>query len=287
MNDLISIIVSAYNIEEYVKECLTSIKNQTYENIEVLVINDGSTDKTPEIINCFCKKNIRFKLYSKKNGGPSSARNYGLKFIKGKYFMFVDGDDVLDPNCIKSLYDSLIETKTDISICSYEKYYSKYSNCAKKSKNYIFNKNDYYKEILNFKKDTYVWGILYPIRFKNIIKFPVGKYFEDLAVFPSILEKCNRICFLEEKYIKYRQNNNSIVHVYNERKIIDYLEYSNLFVDNILNKKSNMLSECNLYLANAYMTAIYLSIGYDNSNHKEYKKIIKELLKNTNIKNLS
>lgn len=284
MNKKISVIVSAYNIEDYIFDCLDSIAKQTYCSIDVVIINDGSTDNTLNVVNNFCKADPRFRVYSKKNGGPSSARNYGMKKITGDYFIFVDGDDVLDKNCIKALYDACIDTKSTIAICDYEKFDKQFNPCEKAFEYSLFSRNEYYKEIISFRKNTYVWGIIYPASFKEIISFPNKRYFEDLAVFPQILKNCEQICFVNQKYAKYRQNQNSIVHAYNPNKIKDYLEYSKVFAMN--SEATNANDECKIYLANAYMTSIYLSIKNDESKYKEYKYEIKRLLTKTKIRKI-
>ena len=99
----ISIIVPVYNVEDYIERCLYSLVNQTYKNIEIIVINDGSTDKSLEIAKKFCEKDSRIKIYTKKNGGLSAARNFGLKKITGDYVMFVDSDDWLELKALKQL----------------------------------------------------------------------------------------------------------------------------------------------------------------------------------------
>ncbi len=284
--ELISVIVLAYNIEEYIIECLESIKKQTYSYLEVIIINDGSTDNTLSKIEMFCSEDSRFNFYSKKNGGPSSARNYGMEKINGKYFVFVDGDDILDYNCINLLYTCLKKNKADISICGFEKFYMTYNECKYKLEDYVLCREEYYKRILNFEKNTYVWGILYPKKFKEYISFPNCMYFEDLAVFPSILEHCNNICYINSLLVKYRQNSNSIVHVYNQKKIDDYLFYADFFCKQAKKVCKNVENLCNRYLANAYMTAIYLSSGNNKENIKYYKKRIKDLLNGTRINDI-
>ena len=100
---LVSIIVPVYNVENYVGECIESIKNQTYSNIEVIVVNDGSEDRSIEIINDMIRDDSRFTIINQKNQGLSVARNNGLKYAKGDYFFFVDSDDYIEKNCIEEL----------------------------------------------------------------------------------------------------------------------------------------------------------------------------------------
>lgn len=116
---LISIIVPVYNVEDYLKECLNSIINQIYKNLEILLIDDGSSDKSGEICDEFAKNDSRIKVFHKQNGGQSSARNLGLDKSKGDFISFVDSDDVLGENFIQKLYDMASKFQTKMSMISF------------------------------------------------------------------------------------------------------------------------------------------------------------------------
>ena len=115
-NIIISVIVPFYNVEEYLEECLESIRNQTYTNIEVILVNDGSTDGSKEICERFCEQDIRFKLVTQENQGASVARNRGVKESIGEYIMFVDSDDVIKDNIVEVLF-SYMKSDVDIVEC--------------------------------------------------------------------------------------------------------------------------------------------------------------------------
>ena len=119
MNDLISIIVPVYKAEKYLRRCVDSILAQTYQNIEVLLIDDGSPDNSGEICDEYAEKDSRVRVFHKPNGGVSSARNLGLKEAKGDYIGFVDADDYIDKTMYEVLLCNLIKENSDISICSY------------------------------------------------------------------------------------------------------------------------------------------------------------------------
>ena len=119
---LITIIVPVYNTKDYLRDCLKSLKNQTYKNLEILLIDDGSTDGSPSILKKYKELDSRAKVILKKNGGLSSARNVGLDHAKGKYIFFLDSDDYLELDAIEYLFKLIQKTKSPISICShYEK----------------------------------------------------------------------------------------------------------------------------------------------------------------------
>ena len=120
MEQLVSIIVPIYNVEKYIKECIDSIINQTYKNLEIILVDDGSPDCCPKICDEYSKKDKRIKVIHKENGGLSSARNAGLDVAKGEYVSFIDSDDVVDEKFIETLYNLCIENNCDISECNFQ-----------------------------------------------------------------------------------------------------------------------------------------------------------------------
>ncbi len=117
-NDLISIIVPVYNVKDYLERCLSSILNQSYKNIEIILIDDGSTDKSSDICDIFSKNDSRIRVIHTNNNGVSYARNLGIESINGKYFIFIDSDDYIKPEMIENLYNNIIKFDCDISICN-------------------------------------------------------------------------------------------------------------------------------------------------------------------------
>lgn len=120
MKKLVSVIIPAYNIEEYIGRCLDSVLSQTYENLEIIVIDDGSSDSTGKILDEYEKKEDRIKVIHKENGGVSSARNKGLDVAAGEYIGFIDGDDLIDPRMYEILVNLLEEENADIAHCGYQ-----------------------------------------------------------------------------------------------------------------------------------------------------------------------
>ena len=120
MEDLISVVVPIYNVEKYLKTCIETIIKQTYKNIEIILVNDGSTDNSLQICNEFKEKEKRIKVINKKNGGLSDARNIGLKKAKGKYICFIDSDDFINEKYIEELHSLIIKNNAQIAICSFE-----------------------------------------------------------------------------------------------------------------------------------------------------------------------
>ena len=122
-NELVSIIVPVYNTEEYIRQCLDSILNQTYQNFESLLINDGSPDNSADICREYVSKDSRFRYFEKENGGVSSARNLGIEHSKGEYITFIDSDDWVDSDYLEVLYNALIDENADISVSTYKRFH--------------------------------------------------------------------------------------------------------------------------------------------------------------------
>ena len=121
-NFLISIVIPVYNAEKYLEQCLNSIKNQTYKNFEVILVNDGSIDNSESICKVFVESDTRFRYYLKANGGASSARNLGLDNAQGNYITFIDADDWVDENHLEVLINNIKESNSDMAVSSITKF---------------------------------------------------------------------------------------------------------------------------------------------------------------------
>lgn len=140
----ISVIVPVYNVEKYLDKCVQSILNQTYENIELVLIDDGSTDGSSKICDKYGKIDSRVKVIHKENGGLSSARNRGIDEAVGKFITFIDSDDYIHHQMLEILYEGIIKNKSDISICEYRRF----------DENETIEEEDYDKEVISFEKFT-------------------------------------------------------------------------------------------------------------------------------------
>lgn len=127
MGPKVSIVVPIYNVEAYLSRCLDSILSQTLQDIEVIAVNDGSTDASGEILDQYASKDTRIIVIHKKNGGVSAARNDGIQLVKGEYIGFVDPDDWIDHDMYEALYHSAVEEKADIVMCTYMREFGTHS----------------------------------------------------------------------------------------------------------------------------------------------------------------
>lgn len=182
---LISIIVPVYQVEKYLKKCVCSIISQTYRNLEVILVDDGSTDNCPALCNQFQVDDNRIKVIHQKKGGLSHARNVGLKFATGDFISFVDSDDWLEPNMYKVLMTALMQTNADIAVCDrYIETENTTSNPSKVKSGEIklYSPEEALRMIIkdeNILHDT-VWNKLYVRKVLSNINFPDGKIHEDI-----------------------------------------------------------------------------------------------------------
>lgn len=226
MNELISIIVPIYNVEKYLERCINSIINQTYKNIEIILVNDGSTDNSGNICNELGKKDNRIKIIHKQNGGLSDARNAGLKIAKGDYIGFVDSDDYIKEDMFETLYNLNKKYNSEISIVSYYEYYNEKLIAVRDSKELeIFNKIDAIKELLiDTKIQSYAWNKLFKKELFENLEFPTNKNFEDIATTLLLFEKAEKVVLLEDPKYCYLRRDNSIIGKKNYKTYKDYLD---------------------------------------------------------------
>ena len=215
MNEVISVIVPVYNVENYIEKCIKSILNQTYSNLEIILIDDGSKDSSGKICDKYAKIDNRIKVIHKKNEGQSIARNVGLKIAKGKFIGFVDSDDYIDDNMFEKLYKAIIDNKADISVCDIMHIKGKKNIKLEEHKLLeVYDRIGAIKQLLCNYITNYVYNKLYKREIWSKIKFPKGKLMEDMDVMYRLFEKANKIvCTNEAKYYYVWRNNSSIAKI--------------------------------------------------------------------------
>lgn len=233
---LVSIIVPAYNVEKYLSRCLKSLIQQTYSNLEIIVVNDGSTDKTGDIAEKFRATDQRIKVIHQKNGGLSNARNNGLKNVNGAYISFVDSDDYVEKDYISFLYDLLVEDdfQSPLALCSLNDVYvatGKKHNCGDGSRRVLSGKECIKMMCYHDLVDTCAYAKLAKKELYIGFHFPEGKLFEDIGSTYLLLAQCNRVaCGFSPKY-NYMIRNNSIVTSGFNRNKLDLLEMTDKMAD--------------------------------------------------------
>lgn len=226
--ELISIIIPVYNVENYLERCIQSVIKQTYSEIEIILVNDGSTDDSGDICDYYMNIDKRINVIHKNNGGLSDARNSGLDFAKGKYITFVDSDDCIRSDYIEYLYKLLRKNSAQISICQYVKFYdSEPIIIREKEKIRVWNKEEAICNLLYQRGvEMSAWGKLYHKNLFNTIRFPKGKLHEDVAVMYRIFDLAEIVvCSSCKKYF-YFQRTNSIVNVEFSPNRMDYIFFT-------------------------------------------------------------
>lgn len=191
---LISIIVPVYNAEEYIERCINSLVNQTYQNIEIILINDGSTDRSKDICDSYAKKDKRIKVINQKNCGVSTARNKGMDVAKGEYLCFVDSDDYVSNEFIEKMYKSLSTNRADLSICSISNVSDKGIKPQSSSlyEDNIITKETYYKNINTY--GGFLWNKIFKKELIGNLRLEKDIYYcEDELFVISYVEKCKEI----------------------------------------------------------------------------------------------
>ena len=234
MDELISIIVPIYNVEKYLRECLDSIQNQTYQNFECLLINDGSPDNSADICREYVAKDSRFKYFEKENGGLSDTRNYGIRQSKGSYITSVDSDDWLEHDALDRLYGALKKENADISIGRYNCYdesscqYLFYNSNSEDSLEVIEGKAIIDREGVEEMRNGN-WTVAYLKLFKRELlqdsPFPIGKIAEDTYWTWKILLRASKVVYLNRCVYWYRVGlTSTLSNTWSEKRIYDEIE---------------------------------------------------------------
>ena len=226
----VSIIIPVYNGEKYISECLESIRVQTLESFEVLIIDDGSEDNSGKIAKEVAKKDERFKYTRLDRGGVANARNKGLQLAKGEYIGFVDCDDTVEPEYIETLYKTAKDNDCDISSCNYcivrtKPFYLKWKVGTRKLKTGVYTKEFYLKHVIeDWDVRCYLWNKLWhrKLFFENNITFP-KIYFEDIATVPRLAFHANKVAIADVALYNYFIRANSIMTSVKVEKINDYI----------------------------------------------------------------
>lgn len=295
----VSIIIPCYNSEKYIDKCINSIINQTYNNWEAIIVDDGSNDNSYEMLKQYSEKNEKIKIISQRNYGPSIARNNAIKYSNGHYLMFVDSDDYIHENMIEELIKYAKIRNSDIVTCGY--YEIKDSN-LKPINNFINNKiidsRQFLLEKILLTSGGVIWGKLYRseiIKKNNILFNPDIKICEDQLFNIEILSKSSKIDFMEKNLYFYNLNNNfsltstSSINNINNQILVQRLLRDRLNNLNLYNYKTEEILGRRLY--NHIYNFIYFYIKSEIYSINSIKNILNEIevelyLKNINLESV-
>lgn len=212
---LITVIVPVYNVEKYLPRCVDSIINQTYKNLEIILVDDGSTDSSPAICDGYAKKDSRVNVIHKQNGGASSARNTALDIASGDYIGFVDSDDYINHDMYASLLNSIVASGSDMAICESEYVVngvSDFTACNVGLDCDEISARDFMREIINVSPTMSVlWNKLYKKSVWADVRFPNYKVYEDEAIWLSVYKKITNISVIHKCLYTHFKTDGSIM----------------------------------------------------------------------------
>lgn len=285
MNKKISIVIPVYNVDKYLRRCIDSIINQLYKDIEIILVDDGSSDKSGEICDEYTRLDNRIKVVHKENGGLSSARNSGINIATGDYIMFVDSDDWINGDTFKIL-SKFIDKDYDMVM---------FKNVFVKSEEKIpvddsdpreYDLKEYIDNVCLNKLDFFVTNKLFRMSLFEKVRFPEGRNYEDLGTIYKLFPKLTKIIGIDSQlYYYWIDNSNSITNTINLKNLTDYMvsfkEIYECIID-IYDKNNWDNSRINYWYKMAILQA-YINYLNSNEKNKEIKNKIVSEIENINI----
>ena len=216
MNDLVSVIIPVYKVEQYLGRCVRSVAGQTYKNLEILLIDDGSPDRCGEMCDSFAANDPRIRVIHQKNGGLSSARNAGIDQSSGQWIFFVDSDDFIHSDCIRQLMEAAEMNGADIASCGFEKTEDDtIRGDIRFPATEVISRDEAMRRLILEDDTSFSWGKLFRRELFPNIRFPEGRTFEDLATTHLLVNRCRAVACVSAPYYGYYQNPASISHALN------------------------------------------------------------------------
>ena len=284
----VSIIVPVYNVERYVEKCIRSILDQSYQNIEIIIVDDGSMDDSYNICADLQKESPdKIKLFKKENGGLSSARNFGLSQAQGEYISFIDSDDIVSQDFIEKLVSLLEETSSSISCCQVAKFNNdekpKFTHTVEHSE---YNTNEAIELLVTNKMPSHACNKFYVASLFQNMKFPIDRNYEDIFIMYKIFKNAKKVALYNNaKLYGYLQRKGSITGSIDDKSLNDYIDAINQRYYDLNTTISKNILDSGLVLDNYYIykESIKGRIGDNNLINKrdllyeESQKVIEQL----------
>ena len=282
MGEKISVIVPVYNVEQYLERCVDSIINQTYTNLEIILVNDGSTDNSGKLCDELAKKDERIRVIHKENGGLSDARNRGIDEAESDLVGFIDSDDYIDSDMYEVLLKNLNNTDADLSMCAL---YDVYNNTPEAQ---VTNKETWElssEQAIKMVMEAKILSVtavnkLYRKSLFTDLKFEVGKIAEDAFIMIKLLDKCEKIVATNEKKYYYVHRENSITTQKFSTKFLNVIEAYEQNSNIILEKYPKLKDVAQTRMNWAYFYVLDRLLLDDNYNDKELENKLISYLKN-------
>lgn len=249
MQKKVSVIIPIYNIDKYIEECIVSIINQSYINLEIILVDDGSTDKSGKICDNYLKNDNRIKVIHKENRGSASAKNIGLKNATGDYIMFVDGDDKIELTCIENRVSAIENEKTDIVQSRFINLFkNKIEIHVSNIESKVYNKTEFLSEYIKYWECSLFANKLFKKEVIENVEFIEGRCIDDEFFTYKVIQNCKNITIIDEYDYYYRQRKSSVMNDYNKkiqilRDQIDFIYFRFLDIDKMNKKLKNQYLE--------------------------------------------
>lgn len=273
MKPLISVIVPVYNVEKYLHTCVESILSQTYENIEVILIDDGARDSSPAICDSFAEKDARVRVIHKENGGVAKARNTGIEEATGEFYCFIDADDHVHPEYISCMYSLREKTDADISMCSY--IYKWPDGTTKLTRNTGYSEEHTFCDSGKEALGKMLYGKIYAPScygklFAKHIKahFPKYSIGEDMLACTKYLAEAENVAMVNKPFYFYMQHDESVMHTVNPDKIFDLVVTGDEMIKIVAEKCPESLRAAKYYIIEKNMIALMKLYGMEGQEDK-------------------
>ena len=258
MEELVTIVVPVYKVEKYIDKCINSILNQTYKNLEIILVDDGSPDDCGKICDRYAKLDTRINVIHKENGGLSDARNAGIDAAKGKFISFIDSDDYIEPEYIEILYRAIKKDETDIAISSHKVIYESGAILEKATgeENILTPKETLKRILYDEGIDLSAWAKLYKLELFKEVKFLKGRLFEDAATTYKLIDKSKKISIISVSTYNYIMRSSSITN--NEFSVgkMDLITSTEEMCNYVKNKYPDLKKACERRLMYAYLSTL-------------------------------
>lgn len=278
-NEKISVVVPVYNVEPYIEKCIDSILAQTYRNMEVLLIDDGSTDNCGKICDKYAKLDSRVIVHHKENEGLSEARNVGVRLASGTYIAFVDSDDYIEPDMLAVMHQRLQQDKSDLAICNFvcvdtDGVLVPELNSELPIKDEVISGEEAFERLAEEKYWYYVtaWNKLYRKEFLDGISFPKGKLHEDEFIAHYVLDRCGSVSCVSKTLYRYVQRENSITKQTFSARRLDGVEAFCERIEYARKKKNRRVVTASFAKAGTLLVEGYRRLGKE----KKYRDVLKE-----------
>lgn len=281
--ELISVIVPIYKVEQYLRKCIDSILNQTYKKLEIILVDDGSPDSCGKICDEYANIDERIKVIHKKNGGLSDARNVGIDMANGEYIVFIDSDDYIEMDYIEYLFNLLKNNNCKMSICSHyvETIENKRIDYGKKYSTTVMNTEECMRRMLCDEGfSVSAWAKMYKKELFANVKYPINKLCEDNGTTYKLIRQCEKIAYGNlSKYIYVKRENSIMTGKFNLKKM-DLVELTDNMANELEMDFSSIINAIHRRMIYARLSVLRQAVNDENVDKKIINTLRKDILKN-------